>query len=94
MGRTASGPTVLQCAVLDDSMTLEQRVSRLEGAYEQVDRRLSDLNSAIESLRTDMRAEIGELRRDMDRKFTTLLFFVGGSWVTMMATMIGLFLAG
>ena len=75
-------------------MTLEQRVSRLEGAYEQVDRRLSDLNSAIESLRTDMRAEIGELRRDMDRNFTTLLFFVGGSWVTMMATMIGLFLAG
>ena len=35
-------------------MALEQRVSRLEGAYEQVDRRLDDLSRAIEGLRTDL----------------------------------------
>ncbi len=36
-------------------MALEQRISRLEGAYEQVDKRLDDLSRAIEGLRTDMK---------------------------------------
>ena len=36
-------------------MALEERISRLEGAYEQVDRRLDDLNRAIEGLRTDLK---------------------------------------
>ena len=35
-------------------MALEERISRLEGAYEQVDRRLDDLSRAIEGLRTDL----------------------------------------
>ena len=41
-------------------MVLEERVSRLEGAYEQVDRRLSDLNTSMEALRTDLIGRIGE----------------------------------
>lgn len=36
--------------------TLEERVSRLEGAYEQVDRRLGDLNESINELRAQLRA--------------------------------------
>ncbi len=71
-------------------MTLEQRVSRLEGAYEQVDRRLSDLNGGIESVRS----EVSTLRQEMDRKLTALVLFMGGSWVTLMGTIIGLYLAG
>ena len=71
-------------------MTMEQRVSRLEGAYEQVDRRLSDLNGSVESLRS----EIGTLRQDMDRKLTAMVLFMGGSWVTLMGTIIGLYVAG
>ena len=32
----------------------EQRISRVEGAYEQVDRRLSDLTQSMNSLRAEM----------------------------------------
>lgn len=48
-------------------MVLEERVSRLEGAYEQVDRRLDDLNQNITSLREEMRVEFSGLRTDMNR---------------------------
>ena len=54
-------------------VAMEERVSRLEGAYEQVDRRLGDMNSrldttneTIEGLRRDMLLEIGGLRVEMN----------------------------
>ena len=40
------------------NMALEERISRLEGAYEQVDRRLDDLSRAIEGLRTDLKGSL------------------------------------
>ena len=53
-------------------VAMEERVSKLEGAYEQVHERLGDMNSrldttneTIEGLRRDMLSEIGGLRRDM-----------------------------
>ena len=61
--------------------TTEHRVSRLEGAYEQVNERLGDLTAAVKELR-------GELRREI----RMLYFFIGGSWVTLMGTMLGLYL--
>ncbi len=70
-------------------MALEQRVSRLEGAYEQVDGRLSDLNSSMDSLRADMTS----LRTEMNGRFNNLYLLIGGSWVTLMAAIIGLALA-
>ncbi len=42
--------------------TMEERVSRLEGAYEQVDQRLRDLTEAV-----------GALRHEMNTKFNTLI---------------------
>ena len=58
---------------------MEERVSRLEGAYEQVDRRLGDLTDAvarvdvkIDSLRTDMDGRFDSLRTDMDGRFDSL----------------------
>ena len=36
------------------SMVIEQRISRLEGAYEQVDRRLDEMNQATNNLRAEM----------------------------------------
>ena len=60
-------------------MTMEERVSRLEGAYEQVDRRLGDLTDAVarvdakvDSLRTDMDGRFDSLRTDMDGRFDSL----------------------
>lgn len=46
-------------------MVMEERVSRLEGAYEQVDKRLDDLKQEITSFRGEMRGEIGSLRNDI-----------------------------
>ena len=64
-------------------MTMEERVSRLEGAYEQVDRRLGDLTDAvarvdvkIDSLRTDMDGRFDSLRGDMDAKLNMLILVI------------------
>ena len=42
----------------------QQRISRLEGAYEQVDRRLDDMHQAIEGLRAEMHQAIEGLRSE------------------------------
>jgi tetrahydromethanopterin S-methyltransferase subunit G len=68
-------------------MALEQRISRLEGAYEQVDKRLDDLNRGIESLR----AEVGSLRAEVNGRFNNLYVLLGASWATLIGAMIGLY---
>ena len=59
--------------------SVEERVSRLEGAYEQVDRRLDDLNQRL---------------NELSQRVNTLLVLVCGSWVTTMAAIIGLYVKG
>jgi tetrahydromethanopterin S-methyltransferase subunit G len=61
-------------------MALEQRISRLEGAYEQVDRRLDELNRSIDSLRSEMNS-----------RFNNIYVLIGASWVTLIGAMIGLY---
>lgn len=63
--------------------TTEERISRLEGAYEQVDRRLDDMNQAIVALRNEVNSRIN-----------TLYVLLCGSWVTTMAAIIGLYFKG
>ena len=46
-------------------MTIEERVSNLEGAYYQVDQRLTDLNGNMQSLRQEMAGLRREMRQDM-----------------------------
>ena len=60
--------------------TMEERASRLEGAYEQVDRRLGDLTEAItrldikiDGLRNDVDAKFDAVRSEMSAKFNTLI---------------------
>ena len=53
-------------------MTMEERVSRLEGAYEQVDRRLGNLTDAV--ARVD--AKVDSLRTDMDAKLNTQILVI------------------
>ncbi len=43
---------------------VEERVSKLEGAYEQVDSRFADVNAQLDALRTDMNS----LRADMNAR--------------------------
>lgn len=61
------------------STDLEQRVSRLEGAYEQVNERLGDLSRGQDTLRTEMNERVNELaqgqvalRAEMNEGFTAL----------------------
>ena len=48
---------------------VEERVTKLEGAYEQVDQRLGDLTVAVTGLRTSTDAKFDALRTDMDARF-------------------------
>lgn len=61
-------------------ITPEQRISRLEGAYEQVDARLHDMAQSIQALRTEMH-----------NRMNTLTAIVVGSWITLALGIIGLY---
>ena len=63
------------------TMTTEERISRLEGIYEQVDSRPSDLTQSFESLRADM-----------NKGFNNLYVLLGAGWITVMGALIVLFL--
>ena len=63
--------------------TTDERISRLEGAYEQVDQRLNDISQALNSFRNEVNRRINNLY---------ILFF--GGWVTIMAAIIGLYFKG
>ena len=47
----------------------EERISRLEGSYEQVDRRLGDLTASVDRLAGDLKA----LRAEVNAKFNTMI---------------------
>ena len=68
-------------------MTLDDRVSRVEGAQEQIANRLSDLQQSIISVRE----EIHSLRSEANSRFNNQLIMVAGSWVTLLAALIALF---
>ena len=69
--------------------TMEERVSRLEGAYEQVDRRLEELAASMQALRDEVKAEISDLRGEMsalrgevNSRLNNLYLLMGGLWAT------------
>ncbi len=68
----------------------QERISRLEGAYEQVDKRLDDMSLSIDRLWT----EINSLRNEMNSRFNNLYILIAGSWITLMAAIIGLYIKG
>jgi peptidoglycan hydrolase CwlO-like protein len=56
--------------------SLEERVARIEGILEQMDKRLNHLENEIRDLRAyveseikSLRGEIGDLRRDLNNRF-------------------------
>ncbi len=58
-------------------MTTEERLSRLEGAYEQVDQRLGDLTRSVESVRTEMHEQNAALLQEMSGLRSDLLLEMG-----------------
>ena len=61
----------------------QERISRLEGAYEQVDKRLDDMNLSID-----------RLRAETNSRFNNLYIMTAGSWITLMGAIIGLYIKG
>ena len=59
----------------------QERISRLEGTYEQVDRRLGETNRSIEGLQVEMNSRFEE----MNNRYNTLVMLMIASWVTVIA---------
>ncbi len=79
----------------------EERLSRLEGAYEQVSERLGDLRSDVNTLREEMRLGQDALREEMRlgleslradiRSFRgNMLLLIGGVWTTVIGGFIAM----
>jgi len=56
----------------------EERVARIEGILEQMDKRLNHIESELR----DLRSEIGDLRRDLNNRFLWILGVLITMWVT------------
>ena len=83
----------------------EERLSRLEGAYEQVNERLGDLRADVDrlaqgqaALREEMhrgddalREEIRGLREEMNSLRNIMLLLIGGVWATTVGGFIAIF---
>ncbi len=87
-----------------DPRAAEDRLSRLEGAYEQMDRRMADQTAATSSLgvkvdalgvelRKEIQGQVSELRREIRADLRALYLFVGGAWVSLAALVVGLYFA-
>ena len=69
---------------------ITERVSRLEGAYEQVTERLRDLTEALQSLRAEMHSEIGSIRAEVSSLKTTIIVIGGAVWASTVGGFIAL----
>ena len=70
--------------------TTEERVSRLEGAYDQVNERLGDINRSIEAMGIELNNRINET----NNRINGLYVLIFGSWVTTVLAIIGLYFRG
>ena len=94
--------------------TLDVRIAHLEGAYEQIDKRLGTLEATVRSeiaslraelrselgtmrgemgtLRGEMRDELGTLRNEMREQFRWILGFQIATLLSLIGTMLAVFL--
>jgi molecular chaperone GrpE (heat shock protein) len=68
--------------------SLEERVAKIEGILEQMDKRLNHLESEVRDLRNELYREIRDLRKALDYKFYWLLGVQISMWVTIILTII------
>ncbi len=64
--------------------TSEERISRLEGSYEQVDKRLGDLTASFNRLSGDLNS----LQTDMNAKFNTVIIVFATGWVAVAGALV------
>ena len=68
--------------------TLDVRIAHLEGAYEQIDKRLAGVETAVVQLRHDMHQQISQLRQETREQFRWLLGFQILSWLSILGTLL------
>lgn len=68
--------------------TLDVRIAHLEGAYEQIDKRLSSVEAAVVQLRQELSQEISKLRQETREQFRWLLGFQILSWLSILGTLL------
>ena len=69
----------------------EERLSRLEGAYEQTNERLVDLRSDMNERLNELARGQAALREEMNSFRNTMLLLIGGMWATMIGGFIAIF---
>ena len=75
------------------TQTPEERLSKLEGVYEQVNERLRDLTQGQANLGAEIRQVEANLRSEMSRQFHTTIMLIGALWASMVGGFIALFLS-
>ena len=68
--------------------TLEVRITRLEGVYEQIDECLTAVEAGILRLRREMSQAISHLRQESREQFRWLLGFQILSWISILGTLL------
>jgi chromosome segregation ATPase len=68
--------------------SLEERIARIEGILDQMDKRLNHVESEVRDLRSELRSEIRDLRRDLNYRFYWLLGVQLSMWVTIILTIL------
>ncbi len=82
-----------------------ERVSRLEGAYDQVNERLNDLTQAMTNLHNEVHeaetrlsekidAQGREFRAEMNARFNTMYVLIGTFWATTLGGIIAILVRG
>ncbi len=81
--------------------TRQERLSRLEGAYEQVDKRLADLKDSVNSLRDEMNSRLDGVDRRFDAlgskfeaKLSVLIGATGCRELAIVLALLGIAFAG
>ena len=69
-------------------MSLEERVARIEGTVEQMDRRLNHIETEIGGLRRDLDEKFLYLDKKLDRHFLWLLGVQISMWITIISYII------
>ena len=68
--------------------SIEERIARLEGSFEQIERRLGTLEQDLRSLRAEMNARFDRLETRIDRLMYWQLGLLGAIAVSIVATVL------
>jgi tetrahydromethanopterin S-methyltransferase subunit B len=62
--------------------SLEERVARIEGILEQMNKRLNNFENELGGLRNHTESGLNELRRNLNNRFSRLLGVQISMWIT------------